>query len=98
MPIEEERLQRLAIYGTADEAVPSNPSAVTMYLIGNVKVEGNTLTANKVYYYPYIPENDPPVLAATYRGGRNQRMPGEKESLADVRLGVYFKSYIPSPK
>lgn len=98
VPIEDERLQRLAIYGTADETVPSNPSAVTMYLIGNVKVESNTLTANKIYYYPYIPENDPPVLAATYRGGRNQRMPGEKESLADVRLGVYFKSYIPSPK
>jgi len=98
VPIEDERLQRLAVYGTADETVPSNPSAVTMYFIGNVRVEGNVLTASKVYYYPYVPENDPPVLAATYRGGRNQRMPGEKESLADVRLGVYFQSTISSAK
>jgi hypothetical protein len=98
VPIEDERLQRLAVYGTADETVPSNPSAVTMYFIGDVKIENNTLTANKIYYYPYVPKNDPPVLAATYRGGRNQRMPGEKESLTDVRLGVYFQSTISSAK
>jgi hypothetical protein len=98
VPIEDERLQRLAIYGTADETVPSNPSVVTMYLIGDVQVKDNVLTASKVYYYPYIPANDPPVLAATYRSGRNQRMPGEKETLEDVRMGVYFKSYLPSSK
>ena len=99
VPIEDNSLQRLAVYGTADETVPSNPSAVTIYFIGDVKVEGNKLTATKVYYYPYIPQNDPPVLAAVYKSARNQRNPENvKERLENVRLGVYFRSSLPSIK
>jgi len=99
VPIEDNSLQRLAVYGTADETVPSNPSAVTIYFIGDVKVKGNKLTATKVYYYPYIPQNDPPVLAAVYKSARNQRNPENvKERLENVRLGVYFRSSLPSIK
>jgi hypothetical protein len=97
--IPEGRLQALAVYGAADKAIPANSSAVTMYFIGDVKVEGNRLTASKIYYYPYVPQNDPPVLAAVYKSARNQRMPGgTRERLENVRLGVYFKSSLPSIK
>jgi hypothetical protein len=92
-------LQTLAVYGGAGDSVPVNPSAVTMYFIGDIKVENNRLTARKIYYYPYVPENDPPVLAAFYKSARNQRNPENvKERLENVRLGVYFQSSLPSTK
>ena len=102
-PIDSERLQRLAVYGTDNGKTTSDKSAVTMYCIGTVKLtdagEGvKELTADTVYFYPEIPADNPPVLAAIDKGGRFQKMPSiekTKERLADVRLGIYFKNSVP---
>ena len=102
-PIKDKRLQRLAVYGT-DTGESANESAVTMYCIGNIKLtEGKKgikkLTADTIYFYPEIPEDNPPVLAAIDKGGRFQKMPSKektKERLADVRLGIYFKNSVPN--
>lgn len=96
------RLQRLAVYGT-DTGKATDKSVVTMYCIGDVQLtegkEGTKkLTADTIYFYPEIPEDNPPVLAAIDKGGRFQKMPSKektKERLADVRMGIYFKNSIP---
>lgn len=102
-PIEDPRLQRLALYGTDTGKTTSDNSAVTMYCIGTVQLtdgkEGvKRLTADTVYFYPEVPEDNPPVLAAIDKGGRFQKMPSTektKERLADVRLGIYFRNSVP---
>ena len=102
-PITDKRLQRLAVYGTDSGKATSDKSAVIMYCIGTVKLvdagEGiKELTADTVYFYPEIPADNPPVLAAINKGGRFQKMPSTektKEKLADVRLGIYFKNSVP---
>jgi hypothetical protein len=102
-PIDNKRLQILAVYGT-NTGESTNESAVTMYCIGNVKLEdiGNKtkkLTADTIYFYPEVPADNPPVLAAIDKGGRFQKMPSKEktnERLADVRLGIYFKNSVPN--
>ena len=79
-------------------------STVAMYCIGNAKLtddkEGvKKLTADTIYFYPDVPTDNPPVLAAIDKGGRFQKMPSKEkteERLADVRLGVYFKNSVPN--
>lgn len=101
--ITDQRLQRLAVYGTDDGKTTGDKSAVIMYCIGNVQLESvgekvKKLTANTIYFYPEIPEDNPPVLAAIDKGGRFQKMPSNektKERLADVRMGIYFKNSVP---
>ena len=103
-PIENERLQRLAVYGTDSGEMLEDESTVAMYCIGNVKLtddkEGvKKLTADTIYFYPDVPTDNPPVLAAIDKGGRFQKMPSKEkteERLADVRLGVYFKNSVPN--
>jgi len=103
-PIKDQRLQRLAVYGTDNGITSEDKSAVTMYCIGDVQLEdiGNNtkkLTANTIYFYPEVPEDNPPVLAAIDKGGKFHRMPSvekTKEKLADVPLGIYFKNSVPN--
>jgi hypothetical protein len=102
-PIDSERLQRLAVYGTDNGETGSDKSAVIMYCIGTVQLAEvgervKELTADTIYFYPQIPADNPPVLAAIDKGGRFQKMPSiekTKERLADVRLGIYFKNSVP---
>jgi hypothetical protein len=108
-PINDKRLQRLAVYGTDGEEVPQSSKAVSMYFVGDVQLgdldastNTKTLTAapgGTIYLYPYIAQDNPPVLAAIDKGGRFQKMPSNKKTnirLADVRLGVYFKNSVPN--
>lgn len=96
-PITDPTKQLLAMYGTADGSFSEN--AVQMYCIGDMGLEDvgenqMKLTANKIYIYPELPANDPIVLAATYRSGRNHK---SKDGLIpDTRIGLYFKSSLGS--
>ena len=93
-PITSSELRTLAVYGTTDP--PSfSEDAVQVYCVGDlelIKVGSNTykLSAKTSFYtFDTIPSGgDEPVLAATYRSGRNQA------GLQNVRLGVYPKSYV----
>jgi len=103
-PIIDQRLQRLAVYGTDNGETSQDESAVIMYCIGDIQLEdiGNNakkLTANTIYFYPDVPEDNPPVLAAIDKGGRFNKMPSvgkTKEKLVDVRLGIYFRKSVPN--
>jgi len=96
-PITDPTKLLLAMYGTADGSFSEN--AVEMYCIGDMGLEdvgenSMELTANKIYIYPELPADDPIVLAATYRSGRNHKT---KEGLIlDTRIGLYFKSSLGS--
>lgn len=96
-PITDPTKLLLAMYGTADGSF--NENAVEMYCIGDMGLEdvgedSMKLTANKIYIYPELPADDPIVLAATYRSGRNHKT---KEGLIpDTRIGLYFKSSLGS--
>ena len=96
-PITDSTKQLLAMYGTANGSFSEN--AVEMYCIGDMKLEDieegiMKLTANKIYIYPELPADDPIVLAATYRSGRNHKT---KEGLIiDTRIGLYFQSSLGS--
>jgi hypothetical protein len=96
-PITDKTKQLLAMYGTADGSFSED--AVEMYCIGDMKLDDineNTveLKANKIYIYPEIPTDDPIVLAATYRSGRNHK--SKYGLIEDVRIGLYFKSSLGS--
>ena len=92
-PITDSSKQLLAMYGTADGSFSQD--AVQMYCIGDMVLEDVNestmkLTASKIYVYPEIPKDDPIVIAATYRSGRNHKA---KEGLIiDTRIGLYFRS------
>lgn len=92
-PITSPKLRTLAVYGTT--APPFSVDAVQVYCVGDlelIKVDSNTykLSAKTSFYtFDTIPSGgDEPVLAATYRSGRNQA------GFENVRLGVYPKSYV----
>ena len=98
--IQDPELKRLAVYGEQEEG----PRGVQFYCIGPMElklVSDNSfeLTVPKekgrVYTGNQIPEGDEaPTLVATYRAGRNQRVPGTKLVIPDIRLGIYPKNYI----
>ena len=51
--------------------------------------KGHVFTGNE------IPEGgEAPTLVATYRAGRNQRVPGTTLSIPDTRIGIYPKNYV----
>jgi len=96
--IENDELKALAIYGNPEQG----PKGVQFYIIGNIELKslGNgkfklTSTGGSVYTNGEIPEgNEAPTLVATYRAGRNQRVPGSKDVIPDTRIGIYPKSYV----
>lgn len=98
--IQDPELKRLAVYGEQEEG----PRGVQFYCIGpmELKAVGDNsfeLTVPKekgrVYTGNQIPEGEEaPTLVATYRAGRNQKVPGTKLVIPDVRLGIYPKNYI----
>lgn len=98
--IQDPELKRLAVYGEQEEG----PRGVQFYCIGpmELKAVGDNsfeLTVPKekgrVYTGNQIPEGEEaPTLVATYRAGRNQKVPGTKLVIPDARLGIYPKNYI----
>lgn len=98
--IQDPELKRLAVYGEQEEG----PRGVQFYCIGpmELKAVGDnsfelTISGGKgrVYTGNQIPEGEEaPTLVATYRAGRNQKVPGTKLVIPDVRLGIYPKNYI----
>jgi len=98
--VEDPELKRLAVYGEQEEG----PRGVQFYCIGPMELKSvgdNSfeLTVPKgkgrVYTGGEIPgEGEAPTLVATYRAGRNQKVPGTKLVIPDVRLGIYPKNYI----
>lgn len=96
--IEDDKLKTLAIYGSPNQG----PKGVQFYIIGNVELKSLgdgkfklTSTDGHVFMDGQIPEgNEAPTLVATYRAGRNQRVPGTKLVIPDTRIGIYPKNYI----
>jgi len=96
--VEDEQLKTLAVYGTPNEG----PKGVQFYIIGNIELkalDNNTFTLTStdgnVYTNGQIPEgNEAPTLVATYRAGRNQRVPGTKLVIPDTRIGIYPANYV----
>ena len=98
--IESEELKKLAVYGNSEEG----PRGVRFYCIGPMELKSLgenrfELTVPKgaghVYTDDQIPEgNEAPTLVATYRAGRNQRVPGTKLVIPDTRIGIYPASYV----
>ena len=98
--IRDEELKKLAVYGNPAEG----PKGVQFYCIGPMELK--SLGDNKfkltvpegaghVYTDGQIPEgNEAPTLVATYRAGRNQRVPGTKLVIPDTRIGIYPASYV----
>ena len=99
--IKDDKLKTLAVYGNPEQG----PRGVQFYIIGNIELKsfGNgkfklTSTNGSVYTNGEIPEgNEAPTLVATYRAGRNQRVPGEKKVIPDTRIGIYPRNYISKP-
>lgn len=91
-PITDDDLKLVAAYGTDDAEFSDN--AVQIYCIGNISLvksgDAYKLKGSKgTYEYPTIPTGgDEPMLGATYRKGRKQ------QGIADVRFGIYPKSYL----
>lgn len=96
--IEDDKLKTLAVYGNPEQG----SKGVQFYIIGNIELKslGNgkfklTSTDGSVYTNGEIPEgNEAPTLVATYRAGRNQRVPGSRDVIPDTRIGIYPKSYV----
>ena len=96
--IEDDKLKTLAIYGNPDQGT----KGVQFYIIGNIELKSLgdgrfklTSTDGHVFADGQIPEgNEAPTLVATYRAGRNQRVPGTKLVIPDTRIGIYPASYI----
>jgi hypothetical protein len=96
--IENDELKALAIYGNPDQG----PKGVQFYIIGNIELKSLgdgkfklTSTDGHVFTGGQIPEgNEAPTLVATYRAGRNQRVPGTKLVIPDTRIGIYPASYV----
>ena len=98
--IQDPELKRLAVYGEQEEG----PRGVQFYCIGPMELKSVgdnsfelTVPSGKgrVYTGNQIPEEgEAPTLVATYRAGRNQKVPGTKLVIPDVRLGIYPKNYI----
>ena len=98
--IESEELKKLAVYGNSEEG----PRGVQFYCIGPMELKSLgenrfELTVPKgaghVYTGDQIPEgNEAPTLVATYRAGRNQRVPDTKLVIPDTRIGIYPANYV----
>ena len=96
--ITDAELKLLAVYGIQD----GTANGVQFYCVGDITL--NSLGDNKftlgsnngrIYTYGQIPEDmDAPTLVATYRAGRNQRVPNTKLVIPDTRLGIYPQNYI----
>jgi hypothetical protein len=93
VPIDNERLERLAVYGTDEKDPTFSENVVEVYAIDDLKLiklgeNEYKLTAPTLYTYPKIPTGpNKPTLVATYRKGRNQA------GIKNVRLGIYPASY-----
>lgn len=96
--VENEDLKKLAIYGNPNEG----PKGVQFYAVGTMELSpsGNStfiLTSKdgRVYTNGEIPEgNEAPTLVATYRAGRNQKVPNTKLVIPDTRIGIYPANYV----
>lgn len=98
--IEDPELKKLAVYGSPEEG----PRGVQFYCIGPMELKSVgdnafelTVPSGKgrVYTGNQIPEGEEaPTLVATYRAGRNQKVPGTNKVIPDIRLGIYPKNYI----
>jgi hypothetical protein len=98
--IQDDELKRLAVYGDPE----GGPKGVQFYCIGPMELKslGDNefkLTVpegkGRVYTDGQIPDgNEAPTLVATYRAGRNQRVPGSKDVIPDTRIGIYPKNYV----
>lgn len=97
-PIESEELKKLAVYGNPEQG----PKGVQFYIVGNIELKslgGNkfklTSTGGPTYTDGQIPQGEEaPTLVATYRAGRNQRVPGTKLVIPDTRIGIYPANYV----
>ena len=99
-PVRDSELKKLAVYGNPQEG----PKGVQFYCIGPMELkslgEGAfKLTVTKgegsVFTGDEIPGgNEAPTLVATYRAGRNQKVPGSKDVIPDTRIGIYPASYV----
>lgn len=96
--VESEELKELAIYGVQEEG----PKGVQFYCIGSIELKpiGDNkfeLVAprGQVYKSGQIPQGEEaPTLVATYRAGRNQKVPGTNLIIPDTRIGIYPASYV----
>lgn len=98
--IQDDELKRLAVYGDSE----GGPKGVQFYCIGPMELRslGDNefkLTVpegkGRVYTDGQIPDgNEAPTLVATYRAGRNQRVPGSRDVIPDTRIGIYPKNYV----
>ena len=96
--IKDNELKTLAVYGNPEQG----PKGVQFYIIGNIELKslgGNkfklTSTGGPTYTGGQIPQGEEaPTLVATYRAGRNQRVPGTKLVIPDTRIGIYPANYV----
>jgi hypothetical protein len=98
--IQDDELKRLAVYGDSE----GGPKGVQFYCIGPMELRSLgdnefklTIPEGKgrVYTDGQIPDgNEAPTLVATYRAGRNQRVPGSRDVIPDTRIGIYPKNYV----
>lgn len=96
-PIQSEELKTYAIYGVID----SKGNGVQLYSIGTLSLKSvgenkyEIVSTGGTYTYPQpLPAEDTPTLVATYRGGRNQKVIGTKQTIPDTRIGIYPASYV----
>lgn len=96
--VKDDKLKVLATYGNPEQG----PKGVQFYIVGNIELKslGNnkfklTSTDGSTYTNGEIPEgSEAPTLVATYRAGRNQRVPGTKLVIPDTRIGIYPANYV----
>ena len=98
--VQDDELKRLAVYGDSE----GGPKGVQFYCIGLMELRslGDNefkLTVpegkGRVYTDGQIPDgNEAPTLVATYRAGRNQRVPGSRDVIPDTRIGIYPENYV----
>ena len=98
--ITDSKLKELAVYGNPQEG----PKGVQFYCIGDMQLK--SLGDNKfkltvlegkghVFTGDEIPEgSEAPTLVATYRAGRNQKVPGTNNVIPDTRIGIYPANYV----
>ena len=98
--IADPELKKLAVYGNPQEG----PKGVQFYCIGSMQLK--SLGDNKfkltvpegeghVFTGSEIPEgSEAPTLVATYRAGRNQKVPNTKNIIPDTRIGIYPANYV----
>jgi hypothetical protein len=99
-PVKDSELKKLAVYGNPQEG----PKGVQFYCIGPMELKSLgegifklTIAKGKGFVFTgdEIPDgNEAPTLVATYRAGRNQKVPRSKDVIPDTRIGIYPKSYV----